>query len=544
VVGRHERPAVGLDFGTSTTLVAESQGGFITPIPIGRSTTWMYSLAAREGSGWLIGEDAETRPVGEVIRSVKSYITNNGAPPKGGPVLTRDEVHEVIRQVFSGVVTAAAAKGLDLTKRQLRLGCPAQWVGDQRMALAARAQEAGLDIHVDDMIDEPIAAGVDWIFDRFDVQGERTTGRVLVIDIGGGTLDVALLQVTFEAEPDIAVLACRGAALAGDALDDALATRIADLIDVSRGPGVDREDLLLAQYLRRAARRSKIRMSSETETEVRLDDPFSHLPVVTLTRSDVDDVLQPQLLNTLEVVDLTLREAALRATSHGVAEVANMSIPTLRQNVTHVVLAGGMAQVPAIQAAVHGAFPTSEVHVMRGDLATTRIVRGFARTDAFESLNLHRPGLDIVLTWNDASGGHHERLLFPAFSPVFDRDQVAGHRTPEYVKKIQHLDVGGIVPGEVLIRSVGGQPIELEFQDINRQSIPVRLDGWMPFSLTVRMDGTIVISDASPNAKVLRVGSWPYIRFSGMKPAVSRLSIQEVDGRKYGDGRDAGWWHK
>lgn len=541
---RSELPTVGLDFGTSTTLVAESQGGFIAPIPIGRDTTWMYTLAARDGGGWLIGEDAEGRPVGEVIRSVKSYITNDGVPPKDGPSLQPDEVDEVIRQVFAGVVSAAKARGLDLPKRRLRLGCPAQWVGHQRSRLAQQAQAAGLDIHVDDMIDEPIAAGVDWIFDRFDTQREVTTGRVLVIDIGGGTLDVALLQVTFDAQPDIAVLACRGEPVAGDFLDDALAGRIAEHIDVAAPDSVDPDDAMLQQFLRRAARRSKIRLSSELEDTVRLDSPYSALPAITLTRSDVDDVLRPQIDMTLAVVDLTLREAALRAAHHGVAEVAALDVGSLRSNVTHVVLAGGMALVPGIQNAVRHAFQGSEVHVMPGELATTRIVRGFARTDAYESLNLHRPGLDIVLSWKEPSGKVHEEVLFPAFSPVFDRSQVAGHRTPEYVKRIDHPAVGGMVKGDIRIRSVGGQPIPFEFQKVNYDAIPVRIDSWQPFSLTVRMDGTIVISDASSNSKVIRVGSWPYVRFSGLKPVMTTLKVDAVDDRKYGDGRDAGWWHK
>lgn len=508
--------SVGIDFGTSTTLIAESVDQSVRTVPIGHSSVWMETLAGRKANLWVFGAEAEHLPVGDVVRSVKSYITNDGAAPSGGPQLSPDEVDEVIAGVFRATAAAARAADLKLDKRLVRLGCPAQWVGAQRGRLARIAHEAGIEAYVDDMVDEPIAAGVDWIWEQFLAAGRRVRGNVLVIDVGGGTVDVALLQVEFEDVPRISVLACRGAAVAGDAVDDELSYRLREHLAESRRELASDDDRLLAQYLRRAARAAKVRLSSSESARVVLDPPYDHLPAATLTRADLDDALITPLKAMSLQVELTLREANLRAARGNVAAVRDKSMDDLSRDVNHVLLAGGMSQIPAIKERFRELLPHSAFHPATGDLATTRIVNGFARPNAYSSLNLNRPGMDIVLAWTDQWGVEQEEILFPAFQPVYQPYQVLAARPLRYESPPLRLPISGRVPGRVFIRSIGHKVVPLIVEGRTIESFPVTLDGFGGFGMSLDIEGQLNLRENNEVALTLNIPEWPYVRFSGL----------------------------
>lgn len=529
-------PAVGIDFGTSTTLVAQWAGASARVVPIGEQRPWMDTVAGRARTGWVYGVDADGLPINDVVRSVKRYITDPSAKPV---TLSDGDVDEIVTGILGHVAGHTAVRELQMTKAGVRLGCPAQWDGVQRGRLADLASRAGIDASVDDMVDEPIGAGIDWVMSRYETKREQPAGRVLVIDIGGGTLDVACLDVVFEARPSIKVLSCRGKEVAGDVVDEELAVRLVDRL--GRSVSADRaQDPLLQQYLRRAARSLKVELSAATEASMKLDDPFTDIGVVTLSRSDVNDALAPLLAEIKLQADLTLREAALRVEHVTVAEVIARAEADLRAEVSHVVLTGGMSQVPGVQAFVRELFDC-DVDVLSGDEATTRVVRGFARQDAYDSLNLHRPGMNIFLRWSFA-GEDHEELLFPAFSPVFEPYQILSGATPEFTNEIRPR-VGGMVRGDVVIRTIGGQDIPFAFEDERYSSLKVMLSGMDPVKFVLRMDGTLTVAESGTQATVLRIAEWPYVRMSGLgkKPAVK---VVEATGRRYGDGRDWGYEHK
>jgi actin-like ATPase involved in cell morphogenesis len=535
-MARNSAPAIGIDFGTSTTLVAQWAGAASRVVPIGEQRPWLDTIAGRSGDGWVYGLAAEGLPVTDVVRSVKRFITTPESRPAS---LSDGDVDQIIVGILQHVAGHGAVRELDPSRMGIRLGCPAQWEGEQRRRLARLAQAAGLDASVDDMVDEPIGAGIDWVMTRYENRREQPAGRVLVIDIGGGTLDVACLDVVFDTRPAIKVLACRGKEVAGDVVDDELADRLVDRLGSSVSAG-RAEEPLLKQYLRRAARRLKVELSTTPEASLRLDDPYSDVGLVTLSQSDVNDALKP-LLREIELqADLTLREAALRVQHVTVAEVRARSELDLRSEVAHVVLTGGMSQAPGVQAFVRELF-TCDVDVVTGDEATSRIVRGFARQDAYDSLNLHRPGMNIWLRWSFA-GKEHEELLFPAFSPVFDRYQILSGATPEFTNEVR-AQVGGMVQGDVVIRTIGGTDIPFSYRDERHGSLKVMLSSWDPLKFALRMDGSILISESQTQATVLRLAEWPYVRMSGLgkQPAVE---VIEVKGSRYGDGRDWGYWHK
>ena len=146
---------------------------------------------------------------------------------------------DLIVAVLKEAVRRASTHDLALTDdRALRLGCPAMWDGQQRRRLLKLAQAAGLPATLESFVDEPVAAGIAWL-----ASGRVKTSepmRVVVFDMGGGTLDIAVLDVRGVRHQDVSVLAAIGVAEAGDSLDEAIAE---DLEYVLAAAGVDVDSL-------------------------------------------------------------------------------------------------------------------------------------------------------------------------------------------------------------------------------------------------------------------------------------------------------------
>lgn len=519
---------VGFDFGTSTTLVAQSDGPHrVSVVPIGVTTPWIETVAGLSDGGWVFGDQAELLSDRQVVRSVKSFITRGEAPFLGDRRLDSGQVDLLIEGIFAHCRQAALTRdGLDLGALEVRLGCPALWLGHQRQTLADAAQRAGVNADVDNMIDEPIAAGVDWIWEGVVSETEPRVGRLLVVDIGGGTTDVALMQIEFDGRrPEIKVLACRGADLAGDEVDAELADRIVELMTEMSPQAVDRDDPVLTTYLRRAARLAKVRLTDQPSTTVRLPAPYEHIPAVEVTRALLDQALAGPMQQILRTVILTLREAHLRDKRATVAKLRNLPEEQLLADVAHVLVTGGMSRTPAVQEVFREKFHNAQVHIAADDLATTRIVRGFARDDVYSSLNLNRPGMDIVLQWRNSSGNTEERVLFEAFSPLFDWWQGLQDQTT-YQHVESRLPVSGTVTGRVSIRSVGGAEVRLRTSAGEDLDLPVRLNGLRDFVLRLTAAGDLTLTDCDGRKTPLRVPEWPYARFAALRSLDAYVDIE------------------
>ena len=153
--------SVGIDFGTSTTLIAVSDdSGDARIIPIGQTTPWMPSVAALDSTGALVvGEAALAVDPRRQIRSIKARVT------QGDTAVEVDGVHLDARSVMIAILgealrrAEAAMPGAIRNLRQVYLGCPALWNGAQRRLLADVAHELGLPVDVADIIDEPVEIG-------------------------------------------------------------------------------------------------------------------------------------------------------------------------------------------------------------------------------------------------------------------------------------------------------------------------------------------------------------------------------------------------
>jgi molecular chaperone DnaK (HSP70) len=188
----------------------------------------------------VVGEDTDDMPDEQVVRSIKRCITDERYMVR---VETADGLRDLVAddamaELLREVARRAVARGLDLGN--LRLGCPAMWDRRQRRRLLEICDRAGLLVDFASLVDEPVAAGIAWLAQRG--QGGRSTEpiRVLVFDMGGGTLDIAVLDVRGLSHQDVSVLAALGTTDAGDLLDQRIAE---DMEQMLAGDGVVVENL-------------------------------------------------------------------------------------------------------------------------------------------------------------------------------------------------------------------------------------------------------------------------------------------------------------
>ena len=288
-------------------------------------------------------------------------------------------VDEVVLGLLSEIAARTRTQGLHLDQEPLvRLGCPAMWTGPQRRRLIDLARKAGLPVDHATLVDEPVAAGVAWLAHRYLAHRDAPQGRVLVFDMGGGTLDLAVLDVVGGAKPDVTVLAAIGLAEAGDDLDRTLVRELeADL--ASQGFEVDAspDAAELRGELLTLARNTKITLSASTQRTIALDaERFGRVETIEFSRAQLEEAFEPQLARAEQMVWAALRAAKLTeefAPKEGVparAEISAMKPEELRRlgpeelakDVKYVVLAGGMSRIPLVARRLGELLPKAEVH--------------------------------------------------------------------------------------------------------------------------------------------------------------------------------------
>ena len=237
---------------------------------------------------------------------------------------------------------------------------PAHFNDSQRQAVKNAGRIAGLDVVR--IINEPTAAALAYGFDR---SSEET---ILVLDLGGGTLDVSVLHVS---DGLVEVKATSGnTELGGEEWDAVITDWIVQ--QFLRAHGVDlRKNRRALQRVREAAERAKIKLSTNVEAEI--DLPFitsggngaRHLHL-TLTRSRFEDLTQRLVARLEEPVQRALADAGVRDS-----------------DLDAVVLVGGMSHIPSVKRKVQdltGQQPTTAVDpeevVVRGAALQAGVLTG------------------------------------------------------------------------------------------------------------------------------------------------------------------------
>ncbi|KQT01266.1 hypothetical protein ASG23_06745 [Cellulomonas sp. Leaf395] len=538
-----------MDFGTSTTLIAEGHAvGSATVVPIGWTQPWLASIAtAGPDTDLVVGEAAEAFSPGSVIRSVKRAITRGHdyvSSPDGTVTAKTDDV---VSAILLELARRARDNGLDIgADGAVRLGCPAMWDADRRHKLLSLAQAAGFAVGASTLIDEPIAAGLMWINEMQRQRSFLDNDRVLIFDMGGGTLDVAILDVTTGPgrDPEIYVLASNGVDEAGDRLDEEVAQ---DLERLLNDQGVDLSALpnvaLIRAYVGRAATEAKIALTSTDSTDVHFGYRDAQLPDLVYTVGQLNDCLRPQMDRAWNLVESTLRAAMLtherrfaRKDLRTTDGLRRLPVEELIETVDHAVLVGGMSRLPGVAHFLMERLPSARVHVFSGDAPQEAIAAGLAEPVSYEQVNLHLPGFDFVLD----IPGRAPVTLYRAHTPFYrwweaqSRHQLSytwpDGNTAHEPSAVRELPEAGFATLRVV--ALDGSVVAMRgANDVETDGLRINF-GFNQPRFTLAPDGTMTFVDGRGHDQKLRIERWPALR-SGH----GKLSVRVEESRWVPDNR-------
>ncbi len=317
--------AVGIDLGTTNSVIAVLEGGEPTIVPNAEGNRTTPSVVAFKEGEVLVGEVAKRQAItnpDRTIRSVKRNMGTDWSADIDGKTYRPQEISARFLQMLKR--DAEAFLGDKVTEAVITV--PAYFNDAQRQATKEAGEIAGLEVLR--IINEPTAASLAYGLDK----GHDQT--ILVFDLGGGTFDVSLLEI---GEGVFEVKATSGdTQLGGDDWDEAVMNWL--VTEFKNESGVDlSKDRMAMQRLKEAAEKAKIELSSVPETEVNL--PFitatSEGPLhlqKKLTRSDFQKMTEDLLARTKDPFHQVIKDAGI-----AVSEI------------DHVVLVGGSTRMPAVQ---------------------------------------------------------------------------------------------------------------------------------------------------------------------------------------------------
>jgi len=323
---------IGIDLGTSNSAAAIMEGGKTTLIPSAEGTTLggkafpSYVAFTKDGQ-LLVGEPARRQAVTNPSGTVSAFKRKMGTDFKyniNGKDFTPQQLSAFVLQKIKK--DAEAYLGTPISKAVITV--PAYFNDNQRQATKDAGAIAGLEVVR--LVNEPTAASLAYGIDK--VGKEQ---KILVFDLGGGTLDVTIMEMG--AEGTFEVLSTSGdTQLGGTDMDKALIDYIAN--DFKKNVGIDlRNDKMAVQRLQEAAEKAKIELSNVLETDINL--PFitadasgpKHL-TMKFTRATLENLVRPIVERCKVSVDQAIRDAKLSV-----------------NDITRIILVGGPTRMPIVQ---------------------------------------------------------------------------------------------------------------------------------------------------------------------------------------------------
>ncbi len=320
---------IGIDLGTTNSCVAVYEGGepVVIPNPEGSRTTPSVVAFTKTGER-LVGQVAKRQAITNPDRTVSSIKREMGREYKVAideKSYTPQEISAMILQKLKS--DAEAYLGTTVTEAVITV--PAYFSDAQRQATKDAGRIAGLEVKR--IINEPTAAALAFGMDKEENQ------KVMVFDLGGGTFDVSILEIS---DGVFEVLATNGNnRLGGDDFDEKVINWIAEQFKSENGIDL-RTDKMALQRLKEAAEKAKIELSGVTSSNINL--PFitadatgpKHFDA-TLTRAKFDEL----------TADLV--EATMVPTRKALSD-AGLSV----SQIDKVILVGGSSRIPAVQEAL------------------------------------------------------------------------------------------------------------------------------------------------------------------------------------------------
>ena len=323
--------AVGIDLGTTNSAIAVLEGGEPTIIPNAEGARTTPSVVAFSKTGEvLVGEIAKRQAVTNVdrtISSVKRHMGTDWTTEIDGKKYTAQEISARILMKLKA--DAEAYLGEPVTEAVITV--PAYFNDAQRQATKDAGQIAGL--KVERIVNEPTAAAL-----AYGLEKGKEDELILVFDLGGGTLDVSLLEVGKDDDgfSTIQVRATSGDNhLGGDDWDQRIVNWLIDQVKAKTGADLSKDAVAL-QRLKEAAEQAKKELSCATSTNISLqylsmtaDGPI-HLDE-SLTRAKFEELTSDLLERTKKPFRDVMAEAGVTVSE-----------------IDHVVLVGGSTRMPAV----------------------------------------------------------------------------------------------------------------------------------------------------------------------------------------------------
>jgi molecular chaperone DnaK len=321
---------IGIDLGTSNSEASVMVGGKPTIVPSAEGATvagkmFPSYVAFTPDGQLLVGEPARRQAVSNpegTVTAAKRKMGTNHVYKIYGKEYTPQQISAFILQKIKR--DAEAFLGEKITKAVITV--PAYFNDNQRTATKDAGKIAGLDVVR--LVNEPTAASMAYGLDK---GGEF---KILVFDLGGGTLDVTIMEFgggTFT------VLATSGdTQLGGTDMDNAIYEWIAD--EFKKQEGIDlRNDKMAINRVKEAAEKAKIELSTVMETEINL--PYvsatqsgpKHLNIK-LSRSKLEQLIDPIIRRCIKPFEQALKDAKLT-----------------KDDIQKVILVGGPTRMPVVQ---------------------------------------------------------------------------------------------------------------------------------------------------------------------------------------------------
>jgi len=305
--------------GGEPTVITNPEGSRITPSVVGFT---------KDGQR-LVGQLAKRQAVSNPDRTISSIKRHMGDPSYKVTIDDKSYTPQEISAMILQKLKSDAEAYLGETVTQAVITVPAYFNDSQRQATKDAGKIAGLDVMR--IINEPTAAALAYGLDKDEDE------TVLVFDLGGGTFDVSILDLsdgTFE------VLATNGDThLGGDDFDKKIMDWMVESFKKENGIDLS-QDKMAAQRLKEAAEKAKIELSSMTQTNINL--PFitadasgpKHLDL-TLTRAQFDEMTRDLVERTMGPTKKAMADADLTGS-----------------DINKIILVGGSSRIPAVQQAI------------------------------------------------------------------------------------------------------------------------------------------------------------------------------------------------
>lgn len=353
---------LGIDLGTTNSCMAVVEGGQPKVIENAEGARTTPSvLGVTKNGERVVGQIAKRQAVvnpENTIFSVKRLIGRRWDDPEvqrdqkwlpykivqkdqgvrvlmGGKEHAPEEISAMVLQKLKA--DAEARLGEKITEAVITV--PAYFDDSQRQATKVAGEIAGLNVRR--IINEPTAAALAYGFDR------KKDEKIVVYDLGGGTFDVSVLEIAFDAatsQNTVEVRATNGDThLGGDDFDQVVIRWIVEEFKKTEGIDLSRDNLAI-QRIKDAAEKAKVELSSVMETEI--NQPFitqdatgpKHM-LLRLSRARMEELVSDLVTKTLEPCRKALSDANLKTT-----------------DIHEVILVGGMTRMPLVQRAVEEFF--------------------------------------------------------------------------------------------------------------------------------------------------------------------------------------------